>query len=49
MEGSIIKIISDTYSVKVGNGIYECKARGKFRNINVTPLVGDIVKFDEKK
>ena len=41
MQGQIIKIISDLYSVKVGNGIYECKARGKFRNEKITPVVGD--------
>ena len=41
MEGSIVKIISDTYSVKVGSGIYQCKARGKFRNDKITPVVGD--------
>ena len=41
MQGQIIKIISDLYSVKVGNGIYECKARGKFRNDKITPVVGD--------
>lgn len=48
MEGSIIKIISDTYSVKVGSGIYECKARGKFRNEKITPVVGDRVIIDCK-
>ena len=41
MEGQIIKIISDLYSVKVANNIYECKARGKFRNERITPVVGD--------
>ena len=46
MEGRIIKVISNDYSVLVNNQIYICKPRGKFRNIKITPLVGDIVTFD---
>ena len=41
MEGQIIKIISNTYSVLVNGKVYECNARGKFRNDNITPVVGD--------
>lgn len=41
MEGQIIKIISNLYSVKVNNQVYECRARGKFRNNKITPVVGD--------
>lgn len=48
MTGTIIKIISNDFTVLANNKLYVCKARGKFRNINITPLVGDIVKFDEK-
>ena len=48
MTGTIIKIISNDFTVLSNNKLYVCKARGKFRNINITPLVGDIVKFDEK-
>ena len=44
--GRIVKQISNTYTVDFEGEIYECKARGKFRNINVTPLVGDFVNFD---
>lgn len=42
MEGRIIKAISGFYYVKtsVGN-IYECRARGSFKNQDITPLVGD--------
>lgn len=48
MEGKIIRIISNLYTV-TSNGItYDCRARGKFRNDKLTPLVGDIVDFDEK-
>ena len=47
MVGKIIKQISNDYTVKVDNKLYVCKARGKFRNIKVTPLVGDNVVIDE--
>ncbi len=45
-EGKIIKIISNLYTVESGDKIYECRARGKFRNDKVTPLVGEFVVFD---
>lgn len=48
MEGKIIKIISNDYTVLSNNSNYVCKSRGKFRNANITPLVGDEVIFDEK-
>ena len=48
MEGFIIKNISNDYVVKSKEGTYSCKARGKFRNMKLTPLVGDYVSFDEK-
>lgn len=47
MEGFIIKNISNDYIVKSNKGTYSCKARGKFRNMKLTPLVGDYVSFDE--
>ena len=47
MEGLIIKNISNDYVVKTNNNIYTCKARGKFRNDKIVPLVGDTVEFDE--
>ena len=48
MQGKIIKNISNLYSVLVDNTIYDCKPRGKFRNLNITPLVGDEVIIDEE-
>jgi len=48
MEGQIVKIISNLYTVNSNGKIYECHSRGKFRNENITPLVGDFVKFDEE-
>ena len=49
MKGKIIKILSNLYTVKCENGLYECRARGKFRNLNITPLVGDNCVIDEKE
>ncbi len=50
MKGKIIKILSNDYTVKLDNGdIIICKARGVFRNKNITPLVGDNVLVDEDK
>ena len=48
MEGKIIKIVSNKFTVSADK-IYECSARGKFRNLKITPVVGDNVLFDEKK
>lgn len=44
MQGKIVKGISGFYYVHVGEtGIYECKAKGIFRNRKIKPLVGDDV------
>ena len=48
MKGRIIKNISNDYTINADNRIYICKPRGKFRLNELTPLVGDIVTFDEK-
>lgn len=53
MQGKIVKGISGFYYVHiVESGIYECKAKGVFRNQKVKPLVGDNVEIavlDEKE
>jgi ribosome biogenesis GTPase len=49
IRGKIVKQISNDYTVKVDGKLYVCKARGKFRNLNITPLVGDIVDFNEQE
>ncbi len=47
MEGKIVKALSGFYYVRATNkALYECKAKGAFRNENITPLVGDDVVFD---
>lgn len=48
MTGLIIKNISNDYTVISNNKKYICKPRGKFRKEKTSPLVGDIVEFDEK-
>lgn len=46
--GKIIKINSDTFTVKVNEEIIETKSRGKFRNLKIKPLVGDNVLINEE-
>lgn len=47
MQGKIIKGIAGFYYVHVETGqIYECKAKGIFRNRKVKPLVGDNVDIE---
>jgi ribosome biogenesis GTPase len=48
MEGKIIKIISNSFTV-LSDKEYICTARGKFRKLGITPLVGDNVIFDPKE
>ncbi len=43
MQGTIIKGIAGFYYVEAEGTIYECKARGKFRNNNIIPTIGDNV------
>jgi ribosome biogenesis GTPase len=49
IKGQIIGNISDLYKVKYVDGYINCKARGKFKNDNLKPLVGDNVIFDFDK
>ncbi|MFL0249904.1 ribosome small subunit-dependent GTPase A [Clostridium neuense] len=48
MQGIIVKGIAGFYYIKVGEKIYECKARGKFRFNEMTPIVGDRVEISVK-
>ena len=45
MQGKIIKGIAGFYYVQTKNGIYECKAKGSFRNRKLKPFVGDNVEI----
>lgn len=48
-KGKVVKTISNQYFVYSDGKIYECKARGKFRNEKISPLVGDYCLFDKEK
>lgn len=43
--GIIYKAISGFYYVQIDNETIVCKARGRFRLLNITPLVGDIAEI----
>ena len=42
-EKVILKSIGGFYYVKSGDEVIECKAKGKFRNLSLSPVAGDIV------
>jgi len=48
MQGKIIKIISNLYTIQTEKETIECRARGKFRNDKITPLVGDYCTIDKE-
>ena len=48
MLGRIIKLISNRWTVESDGITFDCSSIGKFRYQKVSPLVGDIVEFDEK-
>lgn len=46
-KGLIISNISDLYQVKIKDEIVECKARGKLKKDDMSPVVGDIVEIEK--
>lgn len=49
VEGRIITIISNLFYVELDNNkIIECTSRGIFKNKDIKPVVGDIVKIDNE-
>ena len=44
--GIITKCLGGLYTVESPDGIYECKARGIFRNKGISPCAGDGVKLE---
>ena len=44
--GTIIKMISNQYTIDTGNGEIIAKPRGKMR-LNQSPVVGDVVQFEK--
>ena len=49
MEGLITKILSDKCYVKVNKEVIVCTIRGKFRSLQLLPLVGDRVIINNQK
>ncbi|MBQ7900686.1 MAG: ribosome small subunit-dependent GTPase A [Clostridia bacterium] len=47
-KGKIVKGIGGFYYIRsdADNSVIECKARGKFRNMALTPIIGDVVDVD---
>jgi ribosome biogenesis GTPase len=45
IDGVILKGIGGFYYVDTSDGIFECRARGKFRKGEISPCVGDRVKI----
>lgn len=45
IKGTIIKGIGGFYYIDTEDGVVECKARGRFRNKNLSPCVGDRVEI----
>ena len=46
MQGIIVENKSNTYCIKSNNEIYEAVARGRLKNENLNPVVGDKVQFE---
>ena len=45
-ENIILKSVGGFYYVKSGENVIECKAKGKFRNLSLSPVAGDIVDIE---
>ncbi len=46
--GIITKLISGIWTVLIDGDFYDCKSVGKFRHLNINPIVGDRVDVDVK-
>lgn len=51
LKGIVLSNISNLYKVEVNNKIYDCSARGKIKNTDLSPVAGDIVtiEFQDKE
>ena len=45
-KGIVLSNISDLYKVEVNNRIFDCRARGKFKNNEISPVSGDFVEIE---
>ena len=48
-QGTILKGIGGFYYVETALGVFECKAKGKFRKERLTPLAGDHVRITARE
>ena len=48
-ETGMYQFTAEHINITADEKIFVCKVRGKFRNQKLTPLVGDVVRFDEEK
>ena len=46
LKGQILSCVSNLYQVQVENKIIECNARGKFKQSEISPVVGDFVEIE---
>ncbi len=46
LKGIVLSNISNLYKVEANNKIYDCSARGKIKNIDLSPVAGDIVTIE---
>ena len=48
MVGRVIKLISNKWTVECDKKYFECSSVGKLKYLKESPLVGDMVEFDEE-
>ena len=46
LKGIVLSNISNLYKVEANNKIYDCSARGKIKNIDLSPVAGDVVTIE---
>ena len=46
-QGRIVKALSGFYDVDLGDRVVTCKARGRLRKSEQSPLVGDDIKYNQ--
>lgn len=46
MQGVVIENVSNLFKVNTGKEIYDCNARGKLKQAEINPVVGDVVNIE---
>ena len=47
LKGQILSCVSNLYQVQIEDKIIECNARGKFKQSEISPVVGDYVEIEK--